>query len=51
MAISDAVARDGRVYIYGNSGEVTARISVGTDSGDGLVDCDARTNERDLVLG
>ena len=38
MTISDAVARDGRVYVYGDSGEVTARISVGTESGDGLVD-------------
>ena len=38
MAISDAVTRDGRVYVYGATGEVTARISVGKESGDGLVD-------------
>ncbi len=38
MAISDAVTRDGRVYVYGDSGEVTARISVSTENGDGLVD-------------
>jgi len=37
MAISEAVTRDGRVYVYGNSGEVTARISVGNENGDGLV--------------
>lgn len=38
MAISDAITRDGRVYVYGAAGEVTARISVGTEAGDGLVD-------------
>ncbi len=38
MAISDAVTRDGRVYVYGTTGEVTARISVGSEEGDGLVD-------------
>ncbi|MBA3477469.1 MAG: hypothetical protein H0T52_03575 [Lautropia sp.] len=37
MSISDAVTRDGRVYVYGKSGEVTARISVGTENGDGLI--------------
>ena len=37
MAISDAVTRDGRVYVYGATGEVTARIPVGSDNGDGLV--------------
>ena len=38
MAISDAVTRDGRVYVYGATGEVTARNSVGKETGDGLVD-------------
>ncbi len=38
MTISDAVTRDGRVYVYSETGEVTARISVGSENGDGLVD-------------
>jgi hypothetical protein len=38
MTISDAVTRDGRVYVYSETGEVTARISVGSETGDGLVE-------------
>lgn len=37
MTISDAITRDGRVYVYGTTGEVTARISIGNDTGNGLV--------------
>lgn len=43
MAISDAVIRDGRVYVYGEVGEVTARIAVGKEEGDGLVAYTATT--------
>jgi hypothetical protein len=37
MAITNAVSREGNVYVYGTGGEITATIPLGSDDQDGLV--------------
>lgn len=37
MAISVAVPRDGLIYVFDAKGDVTVRIPLGPDKGDGLV--------------